>query len=123
MSFLQHGGTEEQVENAFLTSPEYLGHINTDFVQSLYINILGRTGAANELAGWNNNIQQLGLGGIANGFTASTENRSITLSTYFETFLHRAPTTTELNHFVSSLADLLSMEGLILSLPEYFSNG
>jgi hypothetical protein len=46
---LQHGGTEEQLETAFLTSPEYLSHINTDFVQSLYLNILGRTGSASEL--------------------------------------------------------------------------
>jgi hypothetical protein len=123
VTFLQNGGTEEQLENAFLTSPEYLGHINTDFVQSLYINILGRTGAANELAGWNNLIQQLGLGGIANGFIGSAENRSITLDTYFQTFLHRAPTTAELNTFVNSSADLLSLEGMVLSLPEYFTNG
>jgi Domain of unknown function (DUF4214) len=123
VNFLQQGGTEEQLENAFLTSPEYLGHINTDFVQSLYINILGRTGAANELAGWNNLIQQIGLAGIANGFTASTENRSITLNTYFQTFLHRAPTSTELNALVSSPADLLSLESAVLSLPEYFANG
>ncbi len=123
VTFLQNGGTEEQLENAFLSSPEYLGHINTDFVQSLYINILGRTGAANELAGWNNLIEQLGLGGIANGFIASTENRSLTLDTYFQTFLHRAPTTAELNTFVNSPVDLLSLEGMVLSLPEYFTNG
>ncbi len=123
VSFLQHNGTEEQLENAFLTSPEYISHINTDFVQSLYINILGRTGAPSELAGWNNLIQQLGLVGIVNGFTGSTENRSITLDTYFQTFLHRAPTTTELNNLVSSSADLLSLEETVLSLPEYFANG
>ncbi len=123
VTFLENGGTEEQLENAFLTSPEYLGHINTDFVQSLYINILDRTGAANELAGWNNLIQQLGLGGIANSFIESAENRSIMLNTYFQTFLHRAPTTVELNIFVNSSADLLSLEGMVLSLPEYFTNG
>ncbi len=123
VSFLQHGGTEEQLENAFLTSPEYLGHINTDFVQSLYINILGRTGSAGEVAGWNDLIQQLGFAGIANGFIESAENRAITLDTYFQTFLHRAPTTTESNTFVNSSADLLTMEGLVLSLPEYFTNG
>ncbi len=123
ISFLQNGGTEEQLENAFLTSPEYLSHISTDFVQSLYINILGRTGSASELAGWNNIIQQIGFGGIANGFIGSVENRSITLSTYFQTFLHRTPTTTETNTFVNSSADLLSMEGAVMSLPEYFLNG
>jgi len=123
ISFLQNGGTEEHLETLFVTSPEYLSHINTDFVQSLYINILGRTGDANELAGWNNQIQKLGLAGIATGFTGSVENRTDTLDSYFQTFLHRASTTTETNTFVNSSADLLSMEGAVLSLPEYFSNG
>jgi Domain of unknown function (DUF4214) len=123
ISFLQNSGTEEQLETQFLTSPEYLGHINTDFVQSLYINILGRTGAASELAGWNNRIQQLGLAGIANAFTTSTENRANTVRSYFQTFLHRSPSGTELNALVSTSADLLSLAGAVLSLPEYFANG
>ena len=122
-NFLQHGGTEEQLENLFLTSPEYVGHINTDFVQSLYINILGRTGTVSEVAGWNNLIQQLGLAGIAKGFTSSKENRTISLNTDFQVFLHRSPTAAETSSFVGSSADLLSLEAAILSLPEYFANG
>jgi hypothetical protein len=89
INFLQQGGTLEGLETAFLTAPEYTGHINTDFVQSLYINILGRTGSAGELAGWNNNLQNLGLAGIANAFTHSAENRLNTLRADFQTFLHR----------------------------------
>src|SRR5438876_407890 len=50
ISFLQHGGTLETVENLFVTSPEYINHINTDFVQSLFLNIIGRPGSAAELA-------------------------------------------------------------------------
>lgn len=123
INFLQNGGTEEKLETLFLTSPEYIGHINTDFVQSLYINILGRTGSASELAGWNNAIQQLGLAGIANAFTNSTENRSNTVRSYFQTFLHRTPSGAELNALVSTSADLLSLQGSVLSLPEYFANG
>jgi hypothetical protein len=123
ISFLQHGGTEEQLENLFLTSPEYQGHINTDFVQSLYINILGRTGSASELAGWNSQLRQLGLGGIASGFTQSAENRADTVLALFQTFLHRVPSTAESNGFVNSSADLLSLEAMVLSSPEYFANG
>src|SRR5262249_42631501 len=52
IGFLSAGGTLEQVETLFLTSPEYLSHINTEFVQSLYLNILGRAGSAPELALW-----------------------------------------------------------------------
>src|SRR5262249_19178418 len=60
IGFLQHGGTEEQVESLFLSSPEYISHINVDYVQSLYLNILGRPGSSGELAAWNTNIQNLG---------------------------------------------------------------
>src|SRR5262249_17488369 len=56
IGFLQAGNTEEQLETAFLTSAEYISHINTDYVQSLYINILGRTGNGAELASWYSNI-------------------------------------------------------------------
>jgi hypothetical protein len=123
VNFLKQNGTEEQLENLFLTSPEYLGHINTDFVQSLYINILGRTGTAPELAGWNNKIQQIGLAGIASGFTGSNENRTNSLNANFQVFLHRTPTSAEVSALVGSGADLLSLEAAVLSLPEYFANG
>ena len=36
---------------------------------------------------------------------------------------HRVPGTAESNALVSSSADLLSLEGMVLSLPEYFANG
>jgi hypothetical protein len=123
VNFLAGGGTLEQVETLFLTSPEYLGHINTDFVQSLYLNILGRAGRADELALWNNNIQNLGLTGIANGFISSTENRVNTLRSDFQTFLHRTPANTELAPLASLSLDLLTLQGLVLSSPEFFANG
>jgi len=123
ISFLEQGGTEEQVEAQFLTSPEYLGHINVDFVQSLYMNILGRTGSADELAQWNNNIQRLGLAGIANGFVSSPENRLNTLRSDFQMFLHRTPTDTKLMPLAASSLDLLSLETVVLSSPEFFANG
>jgi hypothetical protein len=123
ISFLQSGGTEENLETAFLTSREYISHIDTDFVQSLYINILGRTGSTLELAGWNNNIQSLGLAGIASAFTHSAENRANTITSYFQTFLHRPPTNSELAAEVGSPQDLLSVEGALLSTPEFFANG
>src|SRR5262249_11113258 len=59
INFLKNGGTLEAMTTAFVTSTEYINRINVDYVQSLYINILGRTGSQTELAGWNNNIQTL----------------------------------------------------------------
>jgi hypothetical protein len=123
VTFLQGGGTLEAVENAFLTSPEYISHINTDFVQSLYINILGRTGSPAEVAQWNNSIQSIGFAAVANAFTHSTENRFNTLRSDFQTFLHRTPTTAELTPLVNSPSGLLSLAQAVLSSPEFFNNG
>jgi hypothetical protein len=123
ISFLQNGGTLESLETNFLIAPKYLNHINTDYVQSLYINILGRTGSGPELALWNNNIQNLGLMGIANSFTHAFENRLNTLRSYFQMFLHRTPSDTELIPAVNSSADLLSLAASVLSSPEFFMNG
>jgi hypothetical protein len=123
ISFLQNGGTEQQMENGFLGSPEYLSHIDTDFVQSLYINILGRTGSSSELAGWNNQLQTLGLVGVANGFTGSTENRDNTVIADYETYLHRAPTPREEGGMAGSSQDLLTFAVDIQSTSEFFTNG
>jgi hypothetical protein len=124
IGFLQNGGTEEAIENLFLTSPEYLSHINIDFVQSLYLNILGRPGSPAEVAAWNNNIQNVGgIMGVANAFTHSPENRLNTLRSDFQTFLHRTPADAELMPLVNTSMDLLSLEGLVLSSPEFFANG
>jgi hypothetical protein len=124
ISFLQNGGTLEQVETFFLTSPEYISHINVDYVQSLYVNILSRLGSQAELAQWNNNIQNVGgLSGVANAFTHSSEHRLNTLRTDFQTFLHRTPTDSELTPLVSTSLDLLSLESAVLSSVEFFANG
>src|SRR5262249_18484122 len=88
IGFLQQGGTEEQLETLFLSSPEYLSHINVDFVQSLYMNVLGRVGSAGELSLWNNNIQNVGgIQGIASAFVRSPENRLHTVVSYYQSFL------------------------------------
>jgi hypothetical protein len=124
IAFLQHGGTEEQMESLFLTSPEYISHIDTDFVQSLYLNILGRSGSPAELAQWNNNIQNVGgLAGVANAFVDSTENRLNTLRSDFQTFDHRTPADGELIPLVNGPQDLLSLEAQVLSSQEFFMNG
>jgi hypothetical protein len=120
INFLQSGGTQEQLETDFLTSPEYISHIDTDFVQSLYINILGRTGSASELAGWNNLLPTIGLTGVANGFTHSTELRDDTAVADYETYLYRAPRGTELPALVGSSQDLLSFSVFVQSTSEFF---
>jgi hypothetical protein len=124
IAFLQNGGTEEQMESLFLTSPEYISHIDTDFVQSLYLNILGRPGSPAELAQWNDNLQNVGgLAGVASAFVNSPENRLNTLRSDFQTFLHRTPADTEIVSLVTTPQNLLSIEGQVLSSQEFFVNG
>jgi hypothetical protein len=124
ISFLTGGGTLEAVEQLFLTSPEYVSHISTDYVQSLYLNILGRPGSPDELAVWNNNIQNVGgLPGIARAFVASPENRLNSLRLDFQTFLHRTPANAEILPLANSSRDLLALERMVLSSPEFFANG
>jgi hypothetical protein len=123
IGFLQQGGTLEQVETLFLTSPEYVSHIDTIFVQSLYLNILGRPGSGDELALWNNQMQNLGFAGIASAFVHSPENRLNTLRLDFQAFLHRTPALSELIPLVNTSRDLLGFEVLVLSSPEFFANG
>jgi hypothetical protein len=122
INILQHGASLESVEAGFITSPEYLGRIDTDFVQSLYINLLGRTGSAAELALWNNDIQTVGLAGIANAFLTSQEYRADNVSADFTSFLHRPPSPTEISAFVAMPTDLLGIEAAILSSQECFTN-
>jgi hypothetical protein len=123
VQFLQRGGTLEAMTTAFVTSTEYINRINVDYVQSLYISILGRTGSQSELAAWNNNIQSLGLVGIANGFSNSTEYRSNFVFSFFVTFLHRVPSPTEVSNIVAMTGDILSLQAFVLNSAEYFNNG
>jgi hypothetical protein len=117
VSALQNGAILESIETGFLTSPEYLHHIDTDFVQSLYINLLGRTGNAAELAFWDNQIQTIGLAGVANGFVLSQEYRNDNINADFQTSVHRPGFPSDFNTFGPLQTDLLGLEAAILSSP------
>ena len=68
-------------------------------------------------------IIDAGFAGIANGFTSSGENRQNALRSYFQTFLHRTVSNTDLVGLVNSGLDLLTLEATVLSSPEFFTNG
>ncbi len=120
---ISSGGSIDAVEAGFISSPEFLAHINTDFVQALYINILGRTGGPSELAGWYTQLPQLGLQGVAAAFTGSKEHREKTVTKYFETLLHREPVAGEASTLAAMPGDLLSLEGIILGGDEFYNHG
>jgi streptogramin lyase len=58
VSLMQGGLLQEQMAAKFFDSTEYTGlHIvDSDFIQSLYTNILGRQASAAEVAGWESNL-------------------------------------------------------------------
>jgi hypothetical protein len=121
-SFLAAGGSVEEVENIFVTSPEYLSK-NTNWVGSLYNNILNRPGMDQEISAWTSVLPSLGLSAVASAFTHSTEAGYLDAIGIFRAFLHRAPTPAEVTQFVAMPINLLGLEHFVLGSPEYFANG
>jgi hypothetical protein len=75
------------------------------FVQALYTDELGRTGSAAELGSWVNVLD--GSGGqaaVVAGISNSTEARDRTVTGWFQTYLGRAPSATDLSAYVTALA-------------------
>ena len=120
--FLAGGATLEQLENAILTSPEYLS-LNPNWVKSLYLNVLGRPGTDGEVAAWNAVVPTIGLSAVASAFTSSLEARMRAATTFFQVFLHRAPTAMEAAALANVPGSILDMEASLLSGAEFFSNG
>lgn len=81
VSFMRQGGlTEEQVAYDFLSSPAYSAIYGTDaaFVQSMYQNVLGRTGSAAEVSGWVNYLQNGGTrAGLARTAIAASDTMAV----------------------------------------------
>ena len=118
------GATLESVQAGFASSAEFLADNNSDYVQGLYRNFLGRTGSAAELDFWYGVLQQPnGLLITATGFTTATENRTLFVQSLFTTYLHRQGSGAEVANLVAQPTDLLSIQAEVLSSSEYFSNG
>jgi hypothetical protein len=64
----------------------------SNYVQSLYRSVLGRDGAASEVASWVGMMQGgMSAGQVAQGFVNSTSHRTAEVASYYEVFLGRAP--------------------------------
>jgi hypothetical protein len=92
------------------------------FVQSLYKAVLGRTGAANEVAGWVT-LMNAGLGRqqVAQAFINSPEHAVNEVVVYYQEFLHRAPDPNAaywVEQLVAGVSQERVVEG-ILDSPEY----
>jgi hypothetical protein len=125
VSYLQNGGTLESVSQMMLASPEYQSRFPTaaSFVQSLYQNLLQRTGSAAEVAGWVARLPQLGRAGVAQGFLLSHEYRAIEVAEDYTWFLHRAGSTADINGWVNTGKDLLTIDAIFAGSQEFQVNG
>jgi hypothetical protein len=139
VSFMQSGGSLEQVVAFIVSSPEYaaLTGSDTGFVQSLYTNLLGRTGADSEVAGYLAALPSQGRAGVALDFLRSPEFRTnvvdqfysgtpapTSVAALFPPLLHRAgATTAEVNGYVASGLSVLDIETAFISSPEFLVDG
>ena len=140
VSFLQNGGSLEQVIALIASSPEYAALTGSDagFVQSLYTNLLGRTGGDAKVAGYLAALPSQGRAGVALDFLRSAEFRTDVVDQFysatpaptsaaalFPPLLHRAGTTTaaEVNGYVNSGLSLLDLETAFISSTEFFVDG
>jgi hypothetical protein len=144
---LHNGGTVEQVINVMTSSPEYMQRFAADavFAQSLYMELLGRPGSNAEVAGWVKLLETpAAMGGltrsmVVSGFLASGEFRgdvvrelygfptpaALRVAGLFPNLLHRAaaPSAAEVNGWVNSGMDLLTIEANIAGSGEFFTGG
>jgi hypothetical protein len=142
---LAQGLTEEQLIAGFLASPEYYNRVaqgsinpNGAFVQSLYLNLLGRQGSATEVAGWVsflNSAGPAGLSAVAQGFVNSAEFRAIQVQAMYGATVagvvgtpdvlkrHGLTSAAEISGWANSSLGLLAIEALLLSSGEFTSAG
>jgi hypothetical protein len=127
VGYLQAGGTLEGVSRAILASQEYGSRFPSDssFVESLYQNLLHRTGSSVEVSAWVGGLPQLGRAGVAQAFLSSTEYRSLEVGAYYANLLHRTspPAASELAGWVNSPLDLFSIESRFAGTPEFQLKG
>jgi hypothetical protein len=126
VNYLRAGGRLEGVIAALVSSPEYRNLFSSDaaFVQSLYNKLLNRVASSAEIANWLNVLPVIGRPGVAMEFLASPEYRGMVIQQYYSQLLHRpSPTASEVNSWVNSPLDLLSIEVQFAATGEFQANG
>jgi len=125
VAWLESGATLEDVIQTMVASPEYQSHSNADadFVESLYQNLLHRTGDWNEVSGWLAQLPQVGRSGVAQAFLSSQEFRASEATDDYTQLLHRTPSTGEVNGWAGNGLDILTMDAAFAASTEFQQNG
>jgi hypothetical protein len=121
LTFLQQGGTGEQVAAALVASPEFFadqGNNNTAFVSALYEDVLQRAGSPNEVSAW---VAQLASGTskatVSGAFFGSDEYHRVIVNALYERYLKRTADPGGLSNFAAALDNKsLTDEGVAAQL-------
>jgi hypothetical protein len=127
VNLLESGGNREQVIAAIVSSPEYFqkqGGSNTNFVDQLYLDLLGRPRSATETGFLDalNNGSATPLQ-VATAILQSTEYAQHLVNGFYSTYLGRQGSTTETSGWVQLLQQGVRDEqvlAMILGSGEYF---
>lgn len=133
VSAMVQGFTEENVIAAIIGSDEYFSKspiiagfagqpTNATFITALYLQVLGRGPAPQEVAAWEAVLPNVLRGGVAHGFLASPEFRGNNVTRFYRDLLQRPtpPTAPESTAWVTSPLDLTAIRVLFKASAEYF---
>jgi hypothetical protein len=127
VSVLQHGQTLESVTSQIIGSVEYQSQFmdDTAFVRSLFRNLLQREGSASDIAAWVSALPALGRAGVIQDFLKSLEFQQDVITEDYGGLLHRLspPAAAEVNGWLATGLDALSLDVVFATSPEYQVNG
>jgi hypothetical protein len=122
--------SDEQLEAAFIGSPEYIanhGGTGQAWVTGMYQDLLGRTPSPTEVQEWVNALASgASTTAVAFGFAASAEREGQRVTANYQTYLGRAPSPGEVNLWVNLFVNEgVSNESMVAGFvgsPEYYQN-
>jgi hypothetical protein len=141
VNYLVGGGSMEQIITNIATSPEFNGitATNANFVESLFVELLGRTAGPSEVSGWLAQLATIGETGVVNGMLTSTEFRydvaaqlygaapapPASVVSLLPLALHRPslPTAAQITSWADQGLSILTIENDFMSGSEFFMNG
>lgn len=126
------GQTEEQVLSQILGDPSHeffdraqtliaSNDLNANYVQALYLLLLGRSGSQAEVAGWVNALESNALSrkDVALSFLNGSEYRTVAVKADYIDQLHRSGSAAEIAGWVNSPLDLFSVRVGVKSSVEH----
>jgi hypothetical protein len=128
VSYLQQGGTTEQLTILLVTSPEYRSRFagsDAQYVQSLYVRFLLRSADDAGLTTWQAQVAVVGRAEVARRFLASAEFRGNLVRGLYVSLLRRAssPSQREVDAWGASGIDSLGMQPRFAATNEFVQNG